>query len=200
MLSKIIIFVTRNNVCFRKISVSSVVNCFQKLLSSWHETTRNLCRWMTFVLWIAFKNYYLRDTKQLKTRLTRIVSGCELLSKIIIFVTRNNDGFLIPMTDFVVNCFQKLLSSWHETTQRIYSNRLQSLWIAFKNYYLRDTKQHTKRPKQRTRRCELLSKIIIFVTRNNTTVYLGCICRVVNCFQKLLSSWHETTMSHRIRK
>ena len=167
LLSKIIIFVTRHN--YRKFYLFwlHVVNCFQKLLSSWHDTT---C-WVSFfwkpLLWIAFKNYYLRDTTQLITFVTLTIPGCELLSKIIIFVTRHNYQESEKMGWSVVNCFQKLLSSWHDTTKEIILYWRTQLWIAFKNYYLRDTTQHLNREKNLRAGCELLSKIIIFVTRHN---------------------------------
>ena len=41
----------------------------------------------------------------------QISTGCELLSKIIIFVTRNNSKSGMYLDRVVVNCFQKLLSS-----------------------------------------------------------------------------------------
>ena len=120
--------------------------------------------------------------------------SCELLSKIIIFVTRNNKRFPQGMAESVVNCFQKLLSSWHETTQQYECSEANQLWIAFKNYYLRDTKQPIYISSVVVHCCELLSKIIIFVTRNNPARAVQVAPSVVNCFQKLLSSWHETTV------
>ena len=167
LLSKIIIFVTRNNVRMFYAILNVVVNCFQKLLSSWHETTTKVWNDNDLQLWIAFKNYYLRDTKQHKKFLELMFFRCELLSKIIIFVTRNNDISFGGKWNGVVNCFQKLLSSWHETTFQAFALFLVVLWIAFKNYYLRDTKQHILKNETTNLRCELLSKIIIFVTRNN---------------------------------
>ena len=193
LLSKIIIFVTRNNIFEFCIVCNQVVNCFQKLLSSWHETTAEHLRPRSGLLWIAFKNYYLRDTKQLLNSAYRSPACCELLSKIIIFVTRNNVKSLEVFIYNVVNCFQKLLSSWHETTKITDYNIYRLLWIAFKNYYLRDTKQQRTIPQQPKNCCELLSKIIIFVTRNNSVCVIFISSLVVNCFQKLLSSWHETT-------
>ena len=245
LLSKIIIFVTRHNQCLANLQGRWVVNCFQKLLSSWHDTTsiikaRNLCQ-----LWIAFKNYYLRDTTQplmktshphlgcellskiiiFVTRHNRVIISmvqtlvvncfqkllsswhdttvlqlkgqtirCELLSKIIIFVTRHNWTGLLPELQIVVNCFQKLLSSWHDTTNQSTISNNTALWIAFKNYYLRDTTQRITLSRKPPRCCELLSKIIIFVTRHNFNLRIFVIGSVVNCFQKLLSSWHDTTI------
>ena len=147
--------------------IAQVVNCFQKLLSSWHDTTnkRNLQR--CILLWIAFKNYYLRDTTQLTRFNLAVRSCCELLSKIIIFVTRHNFTFGNYLAVFVVNCFQKLLSSWHDTTAGLKMHFCSTLWIAFKNYYLRDTTQHQSEFSIYKTCCELLSKIIIFVTRHN---------------------------------
>ena len=123
------------------------MNCFQKLLSSWHDTTAQITKRYAKELWIAFKNYYLRDTTQLLKYFLIHLSGCELLSKIIIFVTRHNFHSPFQKASTVVNCFQKLLSSWHDTTSQKHWRHLFPLWIAFKNYYLRDTTQpQSKKP------------------------------------------------------
>ena len=145
----------------------AVVNCFQKLLSSWHDTTQPGCLCSCIMLWIAFKNYYLRDTTQL-------------------------NNFQMTCSG-VVNCFQKLLSSWHDTTYHDFIEFQFLLWIAFKNYYLRDTTQRSWMIELSRSCCELLSKIIIFVTRHNKPPKTANCSTVVNCFQKLLSSWHDTT-------
>ena len=143
------------------------MNCFQKLLSSWRGTTFSLITVTWFWLWIAFKNYYLRDEEQLTKSFKMDGNSCELLSKIIIFVTRNNAGLISKDEVPVVNCFQKLLSSWRGTTCFLDCKSITVLWIAFKNYYLRDEEQQPINLKFLSHRCELLSKIIIFVTRNN---------------------------------
>jgi len=169
------------------------VNCFQKLLSSWHDTTSKIETDGLFLLWIAFKNYYLRDTTQQITFEEMIIQCCELLSKIIIFVTRHNYSAKCFTCWIVVNCFQKLLSSWHDTTYLANFEPGFMLWIAFKNYYLRDTTQPILGIQLPKKCCELLSKIIIFVTRHNHLVKQEMNKHVVNCFQKLLSSWHDTT-------
>ena len=167
LLSKIIIFVTRHNWPWVHHSGVAVVNCFQKLLSSWHDTTAGYEGEIPQVLWIAFKNYYLRDTTQLFDSWIDKKTRCELLSKIIIFVTRHNSLIVSKSTETVVNCFQKLLSSWHDTTEGFFGRRRRWLWIAFKNYYLRDTTQPKGEYVMHNSSCELLSKIIIFVTRHN---------------------------------
>ena len=141
LLSKIIIFVTRNNHDYEFELVACVVNCFQKLLSSWRGTT-------------FLRGFFATNR-------------CELLSKIIIFVTRNNAAAKKAQQLAVVNCFQKLLSSWRGTTDLISFVIHELLWIAFKNYYLRDEEQQCPSWERESRSCELLSKIIIFVTRNN---------------------------------
>ena len=167
LLSKIIIFVTRHNRDNLKHAHRTVVNCFQKLLSSWHDTTTRLCTFILCALWIAFKNYYLRDTTQRKKFYRRFSNSCELLSKIIIFVTRHTGWYGNAKSFIVVNCFQKLLSSWHDTTAGAPGSLMAQLWIAFKNYYLRDTTQLADFLSTPSHSCELLSKIIIFVTRHN---------------------------------
>ena len=169
------------------------MNCFQKLLSSWHDTTNWKKRSRCLSLWIAFKNYYLRDTTQPFTGNLSWIYRCELLSKIIIFVTRHNITFMDNIKVLVVNCFQKLLSSWHDTAYWHNNNTINQLWIAFKNYYLRDTTQLTIINHNTIISCELLSKIIIFVTRHSLIALNQHTLLVVNCFQKLLSSWHDTT-------
>ena len=68
-------------------------------------------------MWIAFKNYYLRDEEQHDLGAAGAASGCELLSKIIIFETKNNEKINIDNLQQVVNCFQKLLSSRRRTTE-----------------------------------------------------------------------------------
>ena len=194
LLSKIIIFVTRHNDWKPFVKSVIVVNCFQKLLSSWHDTTLEPDRLDFPLLWIAFKNYYLRDTTQPYCKNESQQIGCELLSKIIIFVTRHNFGRTGNEYYTVVNCFQKLLSSWHDTTPFGSYFPTIPLWIAFKNYYLRDTTQRNLNGWRLRRCCELLSKIIIFVTRHNNKLAIPFVSSVVNCFQKLLSSWHDTTI------
>ena len=193
LLSKIIIFVTRNNHVNFPCDILSVVNCFQKLLSSWRGTTNTLNDVAFNTLWIAFKNYYLRDEEQRWLHWEKHPHRCELLSKIIIFVTRNNFGSFVENVFGVVNCFQKLLSSWRGTTRKEIKMEFFTLWIAFKNYYLRDEEQLSGNIIIFSRSCELLSKIIIFVTRNNDSAIDLFHSYVVNCFQKLLSSWRGTT-------
>ena len=195
LLSKIIIFVTRHNRLRECLLLLRVVNCFQKLLSSWHDTTNPCTGFASAVLWIAFKNYYLRDTTQRSNSLHARRSCCELLSKIIIFVTRHNWRVFSIQQATVVNCFQKLLSSWHDTTKKLVIRKGLLLWIAFKNYYLRDTTQRRGTLPPNPYCCELLSKIIIFVTRHNYKGFVKPDGLVVNCFQKLLSSWHDTTIN-----
>ena len=171
----------------------SVVNCFQKLLSSWWRTTKKSFINSIVMLWIAFKNYYLRDEGQQLNLTFLYTSCCELLSKIIIFVMKDNSTwFLLPVI-VVVNCFQKLLSSWWRTTIIPFATSGLPLWIAFKNYYLRDEGQQFVAIKNHLYGCELLSKIIIFVMKDNNCYKSASLSQVVNCFQKLLSSWWRTT-------
>ena len=193
LLSKIIIFVMKDNaIAFGK-NYIVVVNCFQKLLSSWWRTTSIAMRFWTISLWIAFKNYYLRDEGQLCMITFSVRWSCELLSKIIIFVMKDNWCNDRIKELLVVNCFQKLLSSWWRTTFPNFSYSLVRLWIAFKNYYLRDEGQLLLSIAPQRNRCELLSKIIIFVMKDNVGLKNHNIFWVVNCFQKLLSSWWRTT-------
>ena len=167
LLSKIIIFVMKDNARQMNSFGVDVVNCFQKLLSSWWRTTQIQKVHKRSWLWIAFKNYYLRDEGQRST--LRIIAkvSCELLSKIIIFVMKDNICLSVNWNGLVVNCFQKLLSSWWRTTFLLKCFQLFLLWIAFKNYYLRDEGQQWVRIHPRKERCELLSKIIIFVMKDN---------------------------------
>ena len=169
-----------------------VVNCFQKLLSSWWRTAKDVYMNKLNKLWIAFKNYYLRDEGQLGRCDHSFNSCCELLSKIIIFVMKDSLKNIALEAIEVVNCFQKLLSSWWRTAN--YSEQLAKgrLWIAFKNYYLRDEGQLFKRKCSCLYGCELLSKIIIFVMKDSHTKSKRKDWCVVNCFQKLLSSWWRT--------
>ena len=172
------------------------MNCFQKLLSSWWRTTlEDLVNYFN-VLWIAFKNYYLRDEGQQPRNGNVNRECCELLSKIIIFVMKDNRIQRVPILKDVVNCFQKLLSSWWRTTPSSKQGKTKVLWIAFKNYYLRDEGQPYAHTLYVVPSCELLSKIIIFVMKDNSKKMATTISGVVNCFQKLLSSWWRTTKKY----
>ena len=143
------------------------MNCFQKLLSSWWRTTNTSSFFVGNMLWIAFKNYYLRDEGQ-QIYLPKLPNTrCELLSKIIIFVMKDNSLPKRVIYPAVVNCFQKLLSSWWRTTGILKGVLDPVLWIAFKNYYLRDEGQQGDGTWMETASCELLSKIIIFVMKDN---------------------------------
>ena len=193
LLSKIIIFVMKDNNCNLYKIVCRVVNCFQKLLSSWWRTTGRSAFSSSPWLWIAFKNYYLRDEGQQHHRTRNHYLSCELLSKIIIFVMKDNIQKTSSLRMVVVNCFQKLLSSWWRTTKTEKRSIQTMLWIAFKNYYLRDEGQRFIWYNCFYYSCELLSKIIIFVMKDNDNTSFASICFVVNCFQKLLSSWWRTT-------
>ena len=193
LLSKIIIFVMKDNAFFQMLFVPAVVNCFQKLLSSWWRTTAWLALPERSALWIAFKNYYLRDEGQRSEEMETYQYCCELLSKIIIFVMKDNAKFDDKEQKEVVNCFQKLLSSWWRTTKNKRRWVLFQLWIAFKNYYLRDEGQPFWKTDNLPNCCELLSKIIIFVMKDNKERISVFALPVVNCFQKLLSSWWRTT-------
>ena len=150
-------------------------------------------------MWIAFKNYYLRDEGQLVAENSHSTNSCELLSKIIIFVMKDNLPFFGVVANLVVNCFQKLLSSWWRTTASGYFFCIPLLWIAFKNYYLRDEGQHMSTKNWSCASCELLSKIIIFVMKDNSLGNFALRFQVVNCFQKLLSSWWRTTIKSWLR-
>ena len=146
---------------------SCVVNCFQKLLSSWWRTAKEIVNRLQTQLWIAFKNYYLRDEGQ-RYRSDLLGPGrCELLSKIIIFVMKDSLGLWYESIGSVVNCFQKLLSSWWRTAMNEQLKNELRLWIAFKNYYLRDEGQPGESTVKAHTRCELLSKIIIFVMKDS---------------------------------
>ena len=157
----------KDNLQQNDISGCLVVNCFQKLLSSWWRTTNCQDIRIPVMLWIAFKNYYLRDEGQQDLPNAVLAFCCELLSKIIIFVMKDNKRINRCNAWQVVNCFQKLLSSWWRTTRPTKCRVSVLLWIAFKNYYLRDEGQRFARFLVISNCCELLSKIIIFVMKDN---------------------------------
>ena len=196
LLSKIIIFVMKDSESAKEKRFLKVVNCFQKLLSSWWRTARQFSQLLRRWLWIAFKNYYLRDEGQLRFRYPFDLPGCELLSKIIIFVMKDSSFNKTVLNSFVVNCFQKLLSSWWRTAISYKYTNTGVLWIAFKNYYLRDEGQLSENQRVSPPSCELLSKIIIFVMKDSCICVANTLSCVVNCFQKLLSSWWRTANSH----
>ena len=116
LLSNFIIFGTKNNQIILFTLSKWVVNCFQILLSSGRRTTCKQPFWYNYLLWIAFKFYYLRDEEQQESGGQQPYQRCELLSNFIIFGTKNNFLFQNRRTRYVVNCFQILLSSGRRTT------------------------------------------------------------------------------------
>ena len=147
-------------------------------------------------MWIAFKNLYLCCLKQLIAALILAETGCELLSKICIFVVWNNIPLWVLSSSSVVNCFQKFVSLLSETTYCCINTCGNGLWIAFKNLYLCCLKQRRYLRSSLHYCCELLSKICIFVVWNNIILANANNNSVVNCFQKFVSLLSETTKLH----
>ena len=141
LLTKFIIFAIGNNLLNELKRRSFVVNCLQNLLSLRSETTS-----------MSFKLDF---------------SGCELLTKFIIFAIGNNEAAPTNRGNEVVNCLQNLLSLRSETTRPKKTVWVGGLWIAYKIYYLCDRKQHDYETKHTCFRCELLTKFIIFAIGNN---------------------------------
>ena len=142
LLSKLSIFDTTNNYrpfCSLR---SVVVNCFQNLVS------------------------LIRQTTFFTTELYKVC--CELLSKLSIFDTTNNDVFAECNKPTVVNCFQNLVSLIRQTTPLVGTDASIS--------------------------CELLSKLSIFDTTNNLALSYSIVLYVVNCFQNLVSLIRQTTI------
>ena len=94
-----------------------------------------------------------------------------------------------------MNCFQKFVSLLSETTLPFEVMLYDALWIAFKNLYLCCLKQLKRCNKPSRIRCELLSKICIFVVWNNCRQKDKGTVLVVNCFQKFVSLLSETTIN-----
>ena len=96
-----------------------------------------------------------------------IPASCELLSKLSIFDTTNNNTSFTRSYNSVVNCFQNLVSLIRQTTA--ITGISSSLG------------------------CELLSKLSIFDTTNNPRCSSVDAPQVVNCFQNLVSLIRQTT-------
>jgi len=80
LLSKNCIFDILNNHCKFNILMSTVVNCFQKIVSLIFWTTTALNASASIGLWIAFKKLYLWYSEQQDARLKWKRLCCELLS------------------------------------------------------------------------------------------------------------------------
>ena len=151
-------------------------------------------------LWIAFKNLYLCDGEHQYYIHPKSQGGCELLSKICIFVTANILTVAQLRTLFVVNCFQKFVSLWRRTSLVGMSATNSLLWIAFKNLYLCDGEHLVLDSAPSYSSCELLSKICIFVTANIPVRKWYDGKTVVNCFQKFVSLWRRTSRQSACRR
>ena len=199
MLSKNCIFVLTNNKQFNKLLIEAVVICFQKIVSLFWRTTPIRLSVSEIMLWFAFKKLYLCSDEQL-VRICRWHYGsCDLLSKNCIFVLTNNSAYLLLFFNYVVICFQKIVSLfWRTTFKRIFEFH-RELWFAFKKLYLCSDEQLIPPPESAPLSCDLLSKNCIFVLTNNRRSHARFLVPVVICFQKIVSLfWRTTDVSHNV--
>ena len=98
--------------------VEAVVNWFQNFVSLWSETVEVGLFVKYYWLWIGFKILYLCGLKQLSFCKVRDVLGCDLVSKVCIFVVWNSFWFFAKSQFLVVNWFQNFVSLWSETVKR----------------------------------------------------------------------------------
>jgi len=144
-----------------------VVNCFQKIVSLIFWTTPVYTEPLSGELWIAFKKLYLWYSEQQEAWQSW---SCK-----------------------VVNCFQKIVSLIFWTTSLRMLCSTDKLWIAFKKLYLWYSEQRCLFITTDTVSCELLSKNCIFDILNNIFISIWRYCKVVNCFQKIVSLIFWTT-------
>ena len=90
LLSEFITFVIHHNANIIILLNILVVNCFQNLLPLWYITTFYRSYITFYVLWIAFRIYYLCDTSQRLALQGFTTLCCELLSEFITFVIHHN--------------------------------------------------------------------------------------------------------------
>ena len=121
---------------------STVVICFQKIVSLFWRTTKNYYYKVRQKLWFAFKKLYLCSDEQ---------------------------PFDIELNaDVVVICFQKIVSLFWRTTSAGLGKQYLELWFAFKKLYLCSDEQHHCCNRIVAFGCDLLSKNCIFVLTNNS--------------------------------
>lgn len=160
LLLKIVIFVISHSFNYTNYRKFTVVDCFQKLLSSRSVTATETHNTKSTKLWIAFENYYIRDQSKHVSKQSGIYFGCELLSKLSPLISHNEVR--------------------KEAIESVVVNR-------FQNYYLRDQSQQTNQSAAFWFSCKLLSINIIFVISHSLEHKDPMRRTVVNCIQSLLS-------------
>ncbi len=200
LLSKVDIFDIRNNAKCQFMSVKTVVNCSQKLISLIFGTTNRERGSARKPLWIALKSWYLWYSEQPEVQPYLVNLSCELLSKVDIFDIRNNRINFVLASKSVVNCSQKLISLIFGTTIPIRKHWYNELWIALKSWYLWYSEQLIWTDEENEVSCELLSKVDIFDIRNNLFRVAVAPGGVVNCSQKLISLIFGTTTDEKTMK
>ena len=159
--------------------------CFQKLFFISLPTTcwKHSCyEWW---LWFAFKNCSLYLYQQHQNKMKATIKGCDLLSKIVLYIFTNNFMELDKIKFKVVICFQKLFFISLPTTLKVLFNNSLLLWFAFKNCSLYLYQQRMAFQASIHNSCDLLSKIVLYIFTNNAKDS-NCKCgSVVICFQKL---------------
>ena len=136
LLSKNCIFVLTNNLHLIFLFEHYVVICFQKIVSLFWRTTKEIVKREQVELWFAFKKLYLCSDEQHIQQLANIPVRCDLLSKNCIFVLTNNSSVSQVRCRSVVICFQKIVSLFWRTTRAFCYIIRFWLWFAFKKLYL----------------------------------------------------------------
>ena len=143
------------------------MNCFQKSYLWLLNTTGSRRRESHSQLWIAFKNLIFDYWTQLIHQFLKVVSCCELLSKILSLTIEHNTPRKGLHWPHVVNCFQKSYLWLLNTTAEDGDYTTDELWIAFKNLIFDYWTQHIKFVCFYDNGCELLSKILSLTIEHN---------------------------------
>ncbi len=159
--------------------------CFQKLFFISLPTTQRGFTETKEMLWFAFKNCSLYLYQQHLWGLFKVKSCCDLLSKIVLYIFTNNFSKVFIWLVLVVICFQKLFFISLPTTTIAFGLFHTKLWFAFKNCSLYLYQQLLLFHQKQGLRCDLLSKIVLYIFTNNGTSAMYPLLFVVICFQKL---------------
>ena len=170
-----------------------VVNCFRTCIFVILKTTGAGMRLRWALLWIAFELVSSSYWKQLTEKLTKLNSGCELLSNLYLRHIENNFVTLTFNEESVVNCFRTCIFVILKTTSGFRSNYAEKLWIAFELVSSSYWKQLAMEWCSNSICCELLSNLYLRHIENNSPSGLYSASTVVNCFRTCIFVILKTT-------
>ena len=137
-------------------------------------------------LWFAFKIVSLTYFIHQKNNCQAYVLGCDLLSKLYLWLTSYILSVRLDLSEIVVICFQNCIFDLLHTSPGSFTDDTFMLWFAFKIVSLTYFIHHSKGKGGKLKGCDLLSKLYLWLTSyiNDKKQIIKWL--VVICFQNCI--------------